>query len=126
MQGEILDGCRIRKSMWDGPFAMSYAVTNTTTNYQVPPGTASGGPPYAIVINNGTTPINVTMYTPVPATGIMWCHEIISMATGAGAITIKGASSGNPTIGTLPVGKRAEVVWNPFQATPDWNVFLSA
>lgn len=121
MQGEIIEASRIRRSMWDGPFAMSYAMYNTTTNFVWP-----ANPPYALVINNGTTPINVTMYTPSPAIGIMWCHELISMATGAGAITIKGASAGNPTIGTLPVGKRAEIVWNPLQATPDWNVFLSA
>lgn len=121
MQGEIIESARIRKSMWDGPFAMSYSIQNITTSF-----TMNSNPPYAIVINSGTTPINITMYTPSPSNNIMWCHEIINNGTGAGALTIKGASAGNPTIGTIAAGKRGELIWNPTQATPDWNVFLSA
>lgn len=122
MQGEILDSCRIRRSSWEGPFAMSCTMQNTTVSQVLSPGINY---PYALVYNPGTTPINVTMYTPNPA-NLMWCHELINMGTGAGAITVKGASTGNPTLNTIPAGKRGEIVWNPFQATPDWNVFLSA
>lgn len=122
MQGEIIESARVRRSLWDGPFAMSYQLQNTTTAVVLSAGMQY---PYALVYNPGTTPINVTMYTPNPAT-VMWCHEIINLGTGAGAITVKGASSGNPTVGTIAAGKRGEVVWNPFASPQDWTVYLSA
>ena len=122
MQGQMFDQTRFRRCVWDGAFGLSYGFFNTTANFQFP----GVSPPYAIAISNGITPINVTMYTPSPAVGVMWCHELINLGTGAGTITVKGASAGNPTIGTVAAGKRAEIVWNPTAATPDWVVFLSA
>jgi hypothetical protein len=123
MQGEIIESSRIRRSMWDGPFAMSYQLQNTTSPVVLGAGAQL---PYALVYNPGTTPITVTMYTPNPS-NIMWCHEIINLGTGAGTITVKGASAGNPSLSpTVAAGKRAEVVWNPFAATPDWTVYVSA
>jgi len=122
MQGQMFDLSRFRRCVWDGPFGLSFGFMNTTTSFNFP----SVSPPYAIAVSNGVTPLNVTMYVPVPATGIMWCHELINLGTGAGTITIKGSSSGNPTVGSVAAGKRAEIVWNPTAATPDWVVFLSA
>lgn len=122
MQGELIESCRIRRSSWEGPFAMSYTLQATTTAVVL----ASGAQlPYALVYNPGTTAINLTMYSPTPA-NLMWCHEIINLGTSTGAITVKGASAGNPTIGTIPAGKRGEVVWNPFASPQDWTVYLSA
>lgn len=122
MQGEVIDSSVIRRSRWDGPFAMSYMLQNTTSAQVL---SSTQTLPYALVYNSGTTPINVTMYTPSPTTQ-MWCHEIINLGTGAGAITVKGASAGNPTVGTIPAGKRGEIVWNPFASPQDWTVYLSA
>jgi hypothetical protein len=124
MQGQLIEQTRVRKSMWDGAFGLGYALVNTTVNFNFP---ANG--PYAIAISNGTTPLNVTMYDPtVPANqmapGVMWCHELINLGTGAGAITVKGKGGG--TIGTLNAGKRAELIWVPVQTVNEWVCFLSA
>jgi hypothetical protein len=117
MQGELIESSRLRRSSWDGPFGMTYSNQTITGAYTVP-STA----PYMIVLSAAGAQ-NATMYTP-PVTNVMWCHEL--WASGAGTITIKGASAGNPTIGTVAAGKRAEIVWNPMASPQDWVTFLSA
>jgi hypothetical protein len=67
----------------------------------------------------------VTMYLPNPAT-VMWCHEIVNNAATALSITLKGANTGNPTIGTIAQGKRAEVIWNIYSSPQEWIALLSA
>ena len=124
MQGENLESCRIRKSLWDGPFAMGSQYSSIGATYTIPGG-AGQSPPYCLVINPGAnaSAFNVTMYMPVPST-VMWCHEIINVS--ANAITLKGANTGNPTIGTIAAGKRGEVLWNLYAAPPEWVCLLSA
>ena len=120
MQAQMFDNCRVRRSMWDGAFGLSYSLTNTTTAF-----TVGANPPYAIAVNPGSTAINVTMYTPSPSPNpIMWCHEVINLGNTTGVITLKGTQG--TTIGTVPVGKRAEVVFAPMLSPQDWVVFPSA
>jgi hypothetical protein len=126
MQGELLESCRVRKSLWDGPFAMtSQNVSNLAAPYQVPGGGLGQSPPYMLMFNPGVGTFNVTMYLPSPSS-VMWCHEIWNTAAATGVLTLKGANTGNPTIGSVAAGKRAEVVWNFYAATPEWAAFLSA
>ena len=124
MQGEMLESCKIRKSLWDGPFAMGSQYSTVGATYTIPGGgtTMNQAPTYAIVLSP-TIASSVTMYLPNPANQ-MWCHEIINV--GAFAITVKGANTGNPTIGTIAAGKRGEVLWNLYAATPEWVCLLSA
>jgi hypothetical protein len=76
-----------------------------------------------MVLNPGVAAINVQMYTPaVPI--IMWSHEIWNSAAATGTLVLKSVAGA--TIGTINVGKRAEVVWNPNSVPPDWSAFLSA
>src|SRR6516162_4024788 len=82
MQGQVFDLSRFRRCVWDGPFGLSFGFMNTTTSFNFP----ATSPPYAIAVSNGTTPLNVTMYVPTPAVGIMWCHELINLGTGAGTL----------------------------------------
>ena len=117
MQGEIIENSRLRKSMWEGPFGMTYSTQTISGAYTVP-NTA----PYMIVLSAASAQ-NAQMYMP-PVTNVMWCHEMY--ASGAGAITVKGANTGNPTVGTIPAGKRGEIVWNPMASPQEWTVFLSA
>ena len=121
MQGEIIEASRLRKSMWDGPFGMSYSSQTISGAYTVSPQA-----PYMIVLSAAVAQ-NVTMYNPASATppvspNVMWCHEIF--AAGAGALTIKGTQG--TTVGTIPAGKRGEIVFNPMASPQDWLVFLSA
>jgi hypothetical protein len=125
MQGELIESCRVRKSLWDGPFAMTSQNLAISGAFQVPGGGLNQTPSYMIMLNPGVTTQNVTMYLPNPAT-VMWCHEIWNTATATGVLTLKGANTGNPTIGSVTFGKRAEVVWNFYVATPEWAAFLSA
>ena len=126
MQGEVAENCRIRKCMWDGPFAMSSIYTPISGAYQVPGG-ANQTAPYCIVLNPGAnaSAYNVTMYAPVPAT-VMWCHEIVNVGSGAGGLQVKGASTGNPNLAVIPAGKRGELIWNLYASPPDWQCLLSA
>jgi len=126
MQGEVIESCRIRKSLWDGPFAASSQYTVISGAYSVPGG-AGFSPAYCIVLNPGAngSPFNVTMYAPVPPT-LMWCHEIVNVGTGAGGLQVKGASAGNPNIGLIAAGKRGELIWNIYSSPPDWQCLLSA
>lgn len=123
MQGEILESSRLRKCLWDGPFAMTSQNLTISGAYALPGGAVNQSPPYMIMLNPGATTQNVTMYSPLPA-NVMWCHEIWNTSVGAGSLTIKGV--GGATIGTVAPGKRAEVVWNYYLATPEWAAFLSA
>ena len=123
MQGEIIDSCRVRKSLWDGPFAMTSQNLAIAGAYTVPGGGLNQTPPYMIVLNPGATTQVVTMYAPNPGT-VMWCHEIWNSSTGAGALTLHGIAGG--TIGTVAPGKRAEVVWNIYASPQEWVAFLSA
>ena len=125
MQGEVIDSSRIRKCLWDGPFAMTSQNLAISGAFQVPGGGVNQSPPYMIMLNPGVTTQNVTMYAPNPST-VMWCHEIWNTATATGVLTLKGASAGNPTIGTVAAGKRAEVVWNLYASPQEWAAFLSA
>ena len=123
MQGENLESCRIRKSLWDGPFAMGSQYSSIGATYTIPGGASvNQAPTYAMVLNPSAAS-TVTMYLPNPAT-VMWCHEIINVS--ANAITLKGANTGNPTIGTIAAGKRGEVLWNLYAAPPEWVCLLSA
>ena len=123
MQGENLEACRIRKSLWDGPFAMGSQYSSIGATYTIPGGASvNQSPTYAMVLNPSAAS-TVTMYLPNPAT-VMWCHEIINVS--ANAITLKGANTGNPTIGTIAAGKRGEVLWNLYAAPPEWVCLLSA
>ena len=124
MQGELLESCKIRKSLWDGPFAMSSSFTTLSGAYVVPGGGPNQSPPYCMVMSLGAAQ-NVTMYLPNPAT-VMWCHEIVNASAGAFSITLKGANTGNPTIGTIAQGKRAEVIWNVYASPQEWVALLSA
>jgi hypothetical protein len=124
MQGELIESCRVRKSLWDGPFAMSSSFTTLSGAYTVPGGGLNQSPPYCMVFSLGAAQ-NVTMYLPNPAT-VMWCHELVNAAAGAFSITLKGASAGNPTIGTIAQGKRAEVIWNIYATPQEWVALLSA
>jgi hypothetical protein len=76
-----------------------------------------------LVLNPGVGAQNVTMYTPL-APGVMWSHEIWNSAAATGTLVLKSVAGA--TIGTVNVGKRAEVVWNPSAVPPDWSAFLSA
>lgn len=125
MQGQMIEASRIRKCLWDGPFAMTNENLTITGAYQVPGASPGQSPPYMLMLNPGTSTFNVTMYMPSPA-NVMWCHEIWNTAAATGVLTLKGANTGNPTIGSVAVGKRAEVVWNYYAATPEWAAFLSA
>jgi hypothetical protein len=125
MQGELIESCRVRKCLWDGPFAMTSQNLAISAPYLVPGGGVNQAPPYMIMLNPGVATINVTMYLPIPA-NVMWCHEVWNTAAATGVLTLKGANTGNPTIGSVAVGKRAEVVWNFYAATPEWQAFLSA
>jgi hypothetical protein len=125
MQGELIESSRIRKCLWDGPFAMTNQNLSISGAYVVPGGAINQAPPYMILLNPGVGTFNVTMYLPLPAT-VMWCHEIWNTAAATGVLTLKGANTGNPTIGSVAFGKRAEVVWNYYAATPEWAAFLSA
>jgi hypothetical protein len=116
MQGEIIESSRLKKSLWDGPFGMSYSYQTITGTYTVP----ANNPPYMIVLSAAGAQ-NVNMYTPAVTT-VMWCHEI--WAAGAGALTIKGTQGS--TVGTIPAGKRGEIVFNPQSSPQDWTVFVSA
>ena len=122
MQGEMIESTRIRKCLWDGPFAMSSSYLSIGTTYTVPGGGLTQTPPYCLVLNPSAAS-TVTMYLPNPAT-VMWCHEIVNVS--AFAITLKGANTGNPTIGTIAAGKRAEVIWNLYGSPPEWVALLSA
>ena len=122
MQGEMIESCRIRKCSWDGPFAMSSSYSSIGTTYTIPGGGPNQSPPYCMVLNPSAAS-TVTMYLPIPAT-LMWCHEIVNVS--AFAITLKGANTGNPTIGTIAAGKRAEVIWNLYSSPPEWVALLSA
>jgi len=124
MQGESIESCKIRKSLWDGPFAMSSSFLTLSGAYTVPGGAGGQSPPYCMVFSLGAAQ-NVTMYMPSPA-NLMWCHEIVNASTAANSITLKGANTGNPTIGTIAQGKRGEVVWNLYASTPEWICLLSA
>jgi hypothetical protein len=124
MQGEMIESCRIRKSLWDGPFAMSSSYTTIGATYTVPGGALGQTPPYCMVLVP-TIASTVTMYLPNPAT-LMWCHEIVNSAATALSITLKGANTGNPTIGTIAQGKRAEVIWNIYSSPQEWIALLSA
>ena len=123
MQGELIESCRVRKSLWDGPFAMTSQNLAISGAYTLPGSGLNQSPPYMIVLNPGASTYNVTMYTPNPAT-VMWCHEIWNSSTGAGSLTIKGIAGA--TIGTVAPGKRAEVVWNIYASPQEWVAFLSA
>jgi len=125
MQGELIESSRIRKCLWDGPFAMTTQNLTIVANYQVPGGALNQSPPYMIMLNPGASTFNVTMYLPNPA-NVMWCHEIWNTIGATGVLTLKGANTGNPTIGSVAANKRAEVVWNFYAATPEWVAFLSA
>jgi hypothetical protein len=125
MQGQMIESARIRKSLWDGPFAMTNENLTITGAYQVPGGAGGQSHPYMIMLNPGASTFNVTMYLPSPA-NVMWCHEIWNTVGATGILTLKGANTGNPTIGSVGAGKRAEVVWNYYAATPEWAAFLSA
>ena len=124
MQGEMIESSRIRKSLWDGPFAMSSQYSSIGATYTIPGGAGvlNSSPAYCIVLNPSAAS-TVTMYLPNPAT-VMWCHEIVNVS--ANAITLKGGNTGNPTIGTIAAGKRGEVLWNLYAATPEWVCLLSA
>jgi hypothetical protein len=74
-------------------------------------------------MNPGVTTQNVQMYTPA-APALMWSHEIWNSAAATGVLTLKSVAGA--TIGSIAVGKRAEVVWNPSAVPPDWSAFLSA
>ena len=126
MQNQIVENCRIRRSYWDGPFVASSQYNVIAGAFQVPGG-AGQSPPYCLGINPGAnaSAFNVTMYMPVPST-VMWCHEIVNVGTGAGGLQIKGASAGNPNIAVIPAGKRGELIWNLYAATPEWSCLLSA
>jgi len=124
MQGEMIESCKIRKSMWDGPFAMSSSYATVGATYTIPGGGLTQTPPYCMVLVP-TIASTVTMYLPNPAT-VMWCHEIVNNAATALSITLKGANTGNPTIGTIAQGKRAEVIWNIYSSPQEWIALLSA
>ena len=126
MQGEVVESCRIRKSMWDGPFAMSSQYTPISGAYQVPGGPGQS-PPYCIILIPGAnaSAYNVTMYMPIPPT-VMWCHEIVNVGSGAGGLQVKGASAGNPNIGLIAAGKRGELIWNIYGSPQEWQCLLSA
>ena len=124
MQGEMIESCKIRKSLWDGPFAMSSSFTTIGATYTIPGSGLNQTPPYCMVLAP-TIASTVTMYLPNPAT-VMWCHEIVNAAGGAFSITLKGANTGNPTIGTIAQGKRGEVVWNIYSSPQEWLCLLSA
>jgi len=124
MQGEVIESSRIRKCLWDGPFAMSSSYTTIGSTYTVPGGALNQMPPYCMVLVP-TLASTVTMYLPNPGT-IMWCHEIVNNAASALSITLKGANTGNPTIGTIAQGKRAEVIWNIYGSPQEWQALLSA
>lgn len=125
MQGEVLESCRVRKSLWDGPFAMTSQNLAISANYVVPGGGLGQSPSYMIMLNPGVNTYTVTMYLPNPGT-VMWCHEIWNTASATGVLTLKGANTGNPTIGSVAAGKRAEVVWNLYASPQEWAAFLSA
>lgn len=125
MQGEVVEASRIRKCLWDGPFAMTSQNLTITANYTVPGGGLAQTPPYMIMLNPSVTTYNVQMYLPNPST-VMWCHEIWNTAAATGVLTLKGANTGNPTIGSVAAGKRAEVVWNIYASPQEWAAFLSA
>ena len=122
MQGEIIESSKIRKSLWDGPFAMSSQYSSIGTTYTIPGGGLNQSPAYCMVLNPSAAS-TVTMYLPNPAT-IMWCHEIVNVSTFA--ISLKGANTGNPAIGTISAGKRGEVLWNLYSTPPEWVCLLSA
>jgi len=122
MQGQLIEYSKIRKSVWDGPFGLGVGQISTTSTYNFP----SNGP-YAIAINNGTTAIQVNMYDPTAggsqvSPNVMWCHELINLGTSTGTMTVKGKAGG--TIGSVPAGKRAELVWCPNLS--EWGCFVSA
>jgi hypothetical protein len=123
MQGELIESSVIRKSKWDGPFAMTSQNLAIAGAYTVPGGAGGQSPPYMIVLNPGATTQVVTMYPPSPAT-VMWCHEIWNSSVGAGALTLHGVAGA--TIGSVAPGKRAEVVWNIYASPAEWVAFLSA
>ena len=124
MQGEMIETCKIRRSLWDGPFAMSSSYLTIGATYTVPGAGLNQSPPYCMVLVP-TIASTVTMYLPNPAT-VMWCHEIVNQAGSALSITLKGANTGNPTIGTIAQGKRAEVIWNIYGSPQEWIALLSA
>src|SRR6516164_2728666 len=124
MQGEMIESCRVRKCLWDGPFAMSSSYTTIGATYTVPGGGLNQNPPYCLVLVP-TIASTVTMYLPNPGT-VMWCHEIVNNAATALSITLKGANTGNPTIGTIAQGKRAEAIWNIYGSPQEWIALLSA
>jgi hypothetical protein len=125
MQGEMIESSRIRKCLWDGPFAMSSQYSSVGTTYTIPGGTAQNQTPAYCIVLNPSAASTVTMYLPNPTPNqLMWCHEVVNVSTFA--ITLKGANTGNPTIGTIAAGKRAEVIWNPYSSPQEWVALLSA
>jgi hypothetical protein len=113
-----IDNSRIRGSVIDGPAAVTFSNQAISGAFTVSPNS-----PYMIVLNPGVTTQNVTMYTP-QAPNVMWSHEIWNSAAATGVLTLKNIAGA--TIGSIAVGKRAEVVFNPAAVPPDWSAFLSA
>ena len=113
-----LDGSRARGVIQDGPQLMN--SSNQTLTASV---TLGVGAPYLIVLNPGVATYNVTMYTP-PVPGIAIKHEVYNSAAATGVLTLKGIAGA--TIGSVAVGKRAEVIWNPYASPQEWVATLSA
>jgi hypothetical protein len=84
--------------------------------------TVAQGGAYLIIVDPGTTARNLLLYTPTN-NAVVHRHEIINLGTSTGVITVKDPTN-TTTYGTVPIGKKGEVMWNP--KTAAWQVFPSA
>jgi hypothetical protein len=113
----LIDDTRARNLIMDG--AAKYNMTSQAISATV---NLTPNAPYYSALDPGVTTQKVIMYTPPPG-AVAICHEVANIAAATGVINIRDPGD-TTTLGSVAIGKRAEVVWNPKTST--WSVFLSA
>lgn len=114
---ELIDDTRARNLIIDGPAKFNVSSQTIAATYSVLPTS-----PYYLALDPGVTTQKVLMYVP-PAGAVSIKHEVANIAAATGVLTLRDAGD-TTTLGSVAVGKRGELIWNP--KTSLWSAFLSA